>query len=96
MQYACAETNHAKSLIKIVGIDPSQDDPLVHPQNICHKCQNMIYVSHKQAEEGREYTPRVKFDGWVEHTKSGVCRWISMVQKGGARFPASQLLGIFS
>ena len=37
--HACAETNHAKNLMKVFGIDISQDDPLVHPPNFCHKFQ---------------------------------------------------------
>ena len=106
VQHRCAEEKHTKNLMKVFGIDVSTDDPSIHPESFCHKCQNVIYVAVKRADEGREYTPRViLFDRWVEHSADGcsVCQHISKVQRGGskkkvkaghpARVPVSRLFG---
>ena len=74
VHYECAETKHAKKLMKVFGIDVSRDDHSVHPHNLCHKCQNVIYTSNKRAE-GRDYT----------NEGCSVCQHISVVQRGGAR-----------
>ena len=88
VQHRCAEEKHTKNLMKVFGIDVSTDDPSIHPESFCHKCQNVIYTALKRADEGREYTPRViLFDGWVEHSANGcsICQHISKVQRGGSK-----------
>ena len=79
VHYRCAEAKHAKNLMAVFGIDVSKDDPSVHPENFCHKCQNVIYVATKRSEQGREYTSRViLFDGWVHHSPTcSLCQHIN-------------------
>ena len=66
VQHRCAEEKHTKNLMKVFGIDVSTDDPSIHPESFCHKCQNVIYVALKRADEGRSTPPgwSCLMDGW--------------------------------
>ncbi len=87
--YSCSERK--VDILKVFGIDISEDVETTHPQSYCKQCNNIMYNTAKKAMDGRQYNPRKVIASWSAHSEDNclVCSSCSTHSIGGR--PRKQL-----
>ena len=88
-------TKHTTKL-SLVGIDPSMDNPVVHPAYFCHGCYTTLARKEAASKTGKVFSTTLAVCSWEIHYDNGICKTckkIEEIKRGGRRKKLSTFSG---
>ena len=80
-------TKHLAKL-SLVGIDPSTDNPVVHPAYFCHGCYTILARKEAASKTGKVFSTTLAVCSWETHSDNGkceTCEKMEEIKRGGRR-----------